>query len=256
MKKFLPFLLCLYGFAFAGESVETLDATKEKELQWIFEKDFLNAEDTQDFIYLHASKISEEHQNSVSAEELVKHFKALTHTPEFQKKFVAIYASIFDEEERKQVHKLLQNKHFLANRHKMGQAFLQCYIEMKKMMEKLVITLPQSHSTKTKNEILHLNQGNIEEFLSSDKPLVIDVYTDWCGPCKAIAPIIEELNQELGHQYQFVKLNAEQEVELANAFQIQGYPTILLIKDGEIVERLRGFMNKAKLLAHIKRHFE
>lgn len=114
---------------------------------------------------------------------------------------------------------------------------------------------PLTNPAEAKKEIISLNQANLQSVLNESPLLVVDVYTDWCPPCKKLSPIFAELNAEYGTSFRFAKFNAETEEALANQFQITAYPTILFIKEGKEVGRETGFMNKEKLLSVIRENF-
>ena len=111
---------------------------------------------------------------------------------------------------------------------------------------------PTIESTST---IIELNQENSKKTLDSAHFLVIDVYADWCGPCKRLKPIFNELNTEYGKLYQFAKVNADSNDAFVERFQITGFPTILFIKDGKEVGRIVGFLKKEQLAEALKKHF-
>lgn len=104
-------------------------------------------------------------------------------------------------------------------------------------------------------ELTDLTSENHKQILDGNKYVVIDVYTDWCGPCRSLAPIFKELNDEMGDKYKFVKLNAEQQTKIADFFKIQAYPTILFIKEGKEVGRILGFRDKKSLVSEIENRF-
>ncbi|MBS4167344.1 MULTISPECIES: thioredoxin [unclassified Neochlamydia] len=116
------------------------------------------------------------------------------------------------------------------------------------------------HSSQTRynrpaSSIVYLNADNFQQILSNPLPIILDVYTDWCGPCKQLAPIFEELNKELGNRYLFVKLNADQQKNLSDHFNIQALPTLIFIRDGKELGRSSGFVNKSQLASMIKSYF-
>ncbi len=77
---------------------------------------------------------------------------------------------------------------------------------------------------------------------------VIDFYADWCGPCKMLAPVLEELADELAGKAKVVKVNVDQNQDLAAEYKVQGVPTIVITKDGQLVDRAVGFQPKTGLL--------
>jgi len=141
----------------------------------------------------------------------------------------------------------------------MAQEGIQCYKMSKKVYNQMAETRAKSHKKPAKEdtyEIIHVTRENFQEVMDSPRPVIIDVYTDWCGPCKALAPIFKELNEKYGDKYQFAKLNGDEEPELLDHFQIQGVPTIIFIKNGKEVGRHVGFMTKENFIKKIKQYFE
>jgi thioredoxin 1 len=88
-----------------------------------------------------------------------------------------------------------------------------------------------------------------------DKLVVVDFYADWCGPCRMLTPIIEELAKEMGDKIKIGKVDVDANQETAIKYGVQSIPTILLIKNGEVVEKLIGFQNKDRLEETIENHF-
>ncbi|MFT5128046.1 MAG: thioredoxin 1 [Rhodothermales bacterium] len=86
---------------------------------------------------------------------------------------------------------------------------------------------------------LEITTDNIADATSSGVAL-LDFYTTWCGPCRMIAPVIEQLSQEYAGRATIGKIDADAQRELATRFEVMGFPTILILKDGEVVERLAG----------------
>ena len=80
-------------------------------------------------------------------------------------------------------------------------------------------------------------ENHKKEVEESTKPIIVDVYAPWCGPCQHMMPVIEELEKELGDKYKFVKINVDNAGELARKVGIQGVPTFLIMKKGKEVNR-------------------
>ena len=95
---------------------------------------------------------------------------------------------------------------------------------------------------------IKLTESNFqEEVLHSDKPVLIDFWASWCGPCKMLSPIISEIADE-HPEWKVCKVNVDEEGALAAQFGIASIPTVLLLKDGEIVAKSIGYMPKEELL--------
>lgn len=102
---------------------------------------------------------------------------------------------------------------------------------------------------------LHLNEKNFEqEVLKSNLPVLVDFWAQWCGPCRAIAPIIEELSTEMQGKMKVAKVDVDEAQELAVQFEVSSIPTLLVFKNGKVVEAMLGAMPKAQLLAKIQPH--
>lgn len=101
--------------------------------------------------------------------------------------------------------------------------------------------------------ILHITKENFEkEVLQSKEPVVVDFWAAWCGPCKALAPILEEVDAELAGTVKVVKINIDEEEELAAQFRVMSIPTLLLFKDGEVVNKTVGLAPKEEVIAFAK----
>ena len=101
--------------------------------------------------------------------------------------------------------------------------------------------------------ITELNETNYEGFISEGISLV-DVWAPWCGPCKTISPIIDELSDEYREQVSFGKLNADDNSEKVRELGVRNIPTIMIYKDGQIVERNTGAISKNQLKELIDKH--
>ena len=96
---------------------------------------------------------------------------------------------------------------------------------------------------------LKLNSGNFEkEVLNSEQPVLIDFYADWCGPCKMMSPIIEEIANELNGKAKVGKINVDQNQDLAMKYGIMSIPTIIIFKEGKETKRFVGVRDKEELL--------
>jgi thioredoxin 1 len=101
-------------------------------------------------------------------------------------------------------------------------------------------------------QITTLTDATFDEVIgSSDKPILVDFWAEWCGPCKTIAPILEEFATEQSERFTIGKLDVDANVATATKFSVMSIPTLLLFKDGEVVARLVGAKPKGALLQEI-----
>lgn len=102
---------------------------------------------------------------------------------------------------------------------------------------------------------LKLTDANFEtEVLKSDLPVLVDFYADWCGPCKMIAPIVEELAKEFEGVYKVGKLNVDDSPNTSSMYRVMSIPTLLIIKNGQVVDSVVGVVPKAKLAEKMNQH--
>lgn len=94
----------------------------------------------------------------------------------------------------------------------------------------------------------HINKNNFEtEVLKSDKKVLLDFYADWCGPCKMVGPIVEEIANEFP-QYKICKINVDEEPELAAEFDVMSIPSFFVLENGRVLNQSVGAKTKAQIL--------
>ena len=102
------------------------------------------------------------------------------------------------------------------------------------------------------HSIVSLSEATFDNMINeSTKPVLVDFWAEWCGPCKMVAPILEEIAQEYGDKIIIAKLNVEQNPNIAPKFGIRGIPTLLIFKNGQVVATQVGALSKAQLKAFI-----
>jgi thioredoxin 1 len=100
--------------------------------------------------------------------------------------------------------------------------------------------------------IQHVNEDTFEpDVLKSDVPVLVDYWAEWCGPCKALAPLLEELAKEYGGKLKIAKVNVDENQQLARKYNIKAIPTLMLFKEGNVQASKLGMMSKPQLTAFL-----
>lgn len=103
--------------------------------------------------------------------------------------------------------------------------------------------------------IIHVDNANFgDEVLSAETPVLVDFWATWCGPCRQIAPILDELAAEMDGKVRIAKVNVDEAQELAIQYGVQGIPALLMFKGGEVVDRTQGAQPKPQLQAFVERN--
>ena len=100
----------------------------------------------------------------------------------------------------------------------------------------------------------HFDTKAFEAAIAGDKPVLVDFWATWCGPCRMIAPVIEEIAAEFDGKAIVGKVDVDQEPDLAQRFGIMSIPTLIVFKDGKVVEQAVGARGKADVAAMVSRH--
>ena len=104
------------------------------------------------------------------------------------------------------------------------------------------------------SKTIELNEENFSETVGSTKPVLVDYWAEWCGPCKMVAPILEEVAVDLSDKLTVGKVDVDENQELAAQLNIMSIPTLVLFKDGEVIDQAIGALSKAQLLSFLEQH--
>ena len=102
--------------------------------------------------------------------------------------------------------------------------------------------------------LLHFTSQSFEQTIASDQPVLVDFFATWCGPCRMIAPAIEEIAAEYAGKAVVGKVDVDEESGLAQRFGVMSIPTLIVIKGGKVVEQAVGARGKADIAAMVERH--
>lgn len=105
------------------------------------------------------------------------------------------------------------------------------------------------------SEVLHISDASFEqEVLRSEVPVLLDFWAPWCGPCKMIAPVLDELATEFGDKVKIAKINIDENEQVAAQFGVRSIPTLMLFKEGKSVATQVGALPKSQLAAFVQQH--
>ncbi len=96
--------------------------------------------------------------------------------------------------------------------------------------------------------------ASFKELVASDKPTLVDFHADWCGPCKTLAPYIQQVKQQMGNQIRVLKIDVDKNQQLAQSLQIQGVPTLMIFKKGELKWRQSGVIPANAMIEQLNRY--
>lgn len=99
-----------------------------------------------------------------------------------------------------------------------------------------------------------ITAADFDSIIAQDKPVLVDFWASWCGPCRALGPIVEEVADEMADKIDVYKCNVDEEMDLATRFHIVSIPTLILFKGGEVLHQMVGGMPKTDLVSNIEAH--
>lgn len=99
--------------------------------------------------------------------------------------------------------------------------------------------------------VLSVNENNFEEVIKTDKPILIDFWASWCGPCRMMSPVIDEIAEEMGETVRVCKINIDEEKNLAVKYNVMSIPTFIVLKNGKEVGRTIGVQDKNEIIKMI-----
>jgi thioredoxin 1 len=103
-------------------------------------------------------------------------------------------------------------------------------------------------------QLTHITDAVFEAEIKGATPVLVDFWAEWCGPCRMVAPVLEQIAAEQAGKLKIVKLNVDENQHTPMHFNVSGIPTMILFKDGEMVERIVGFMPKPALMKKLEPH--
>lgn len=129
-------------------------------------------------------------------------------------------------------------------------------VELRRIRERKMRELMEEFEEKKSlsGQVIHITDSNFKEIVSKNPLVLVDFFADWCMPCRMMAPVIEELAREYAGKVLVGKLNVDENPATADRFQVFSIPTLVILKAGEEVDRIVGFVPKSQVEARIKKY--
>jgi thioredoxin 1 len=131
-------------------------------------------------------------------------------------------------------------------------------VELKRIREKKLRKLVEEFREKKSlgGQVIHITDSNFNEITKKNPLVLIDFFADWCMPCRMMAPVIEEIAKEYAGKILVGKINVDENPATADRFQVFSIPTLIIMKAGEEVDRIVGFVPKSQVEARLKKYLE
>lgn len=249
-------LLCAISYPLVATTVTVTETTTKatssiEDLRFILQKTFLNSK-AEPFLNMVASEAIRESGKEMDTADLLAKFREAFNGDETLAKLSAPYLSLFSTEEIRQLKVIHETPVFEKYTQQGNQVFQSNFMTIQDTFKELATKygVEKSAENEVSSNIIEVTEENFKEVVEqADKPLVIDIYSTTCGPCKMMEPILKELSHQYKGEVQFVKINCDTQSALAARYGVTHLPTILFVKPGEEAVTLKttGFTSKKDL---------
>ena len=213
------------------------ELSKAENIEIILNKTFFNDPQTEEFTELIAAKGIKDSQKAIEYKQFMNHLRSAMRDPELLKLITKLYENEFTDEEIEQIRILVTNPMFIRFNEKLPNLSKQTMKAQEGIVKDLIQSYPGASIKKPEEQLVSkLTKDNFEQiFGNSSKPIVLDFYADWCIPCQALELMLESVAKDYGKEITFVKINIEEESEIAEKFQVKQLPQVLFINDGKAI---------------------
>ena len=256
----ISLLAMLFGSSFSLMAEETSkDAVSviaknmvSEDMRFILQKTFLNA-NAEPFLSMVAAEAIRESGKEMDPDALLVKFREAFNGEETLAKMADPYKALFSDDEIHQLKIIHESPVFEKYTHQANQVFQTNFMTIQDTFKELAVKHgeePKADDGEISSNIIEVTKENFSEVVeNADKPLIIDVYSTSCGPCRMMEPILKDLSIQHKDTVQFVKINCDTQPELAQKYGVTQLPTLLFIKPGEEAVTLKstGYTTKKDL---------
>lgn len=210
----------------------------------------------------HAEKIIASMGSNLTVDEFMEKFSKEYSKPKFQNSLIKAFDKNFNDQEVEEVYELVKSdlykkyvKEFTNFTMEVSPKIAQILMQVAQSPFQIPSNEETSSTDRHESKIIIADENNFDDIIKQNKSVIVDIYASWCGPCKALSPILEELSKDFEGQYVFVKVNADNNHQLVSKLKAKGLPTLVFYQEGQEVHRQVGFTKKDQLVELIHSSF-
>lgn len=259
MKKLLFLSICISQIYCSEATIERPAeyTQKEKDILEFIRVSTLQPEQIDTLIPALVQGVIAFSQQEIDAEQVATQAKATLLSEGFLEQFIPAFDKVFTHEEIQQLVGYFKSsamrKYYQHSQATCGQIF----VKINPMIQEIANSLANPATPRKDDQVLTISNDNYQtEIEESDLPVLVDVYSSFCPPCKTLAPIFSELSSKYAGNIKFAKINVDEEFALCQKLKIHSMPTLVFMKDGKILERHVGMIDKDNLVKKIDTTFK
>ncbi len=231
---------------------ESQETSKKRDIIAFIRASTLQPEQMESMLSIFVKQAMASGKKNAEIEEVVAGVKKQILSDAFIERFTLPFEKTFSQEEIQLLTTFYKSEAMKKCFKYNGEFFAPIFTAFREVIQEVLNTYPSVEEKEKPDRVITLTKANYQkEVQESDLPIVLDVYANWCEPCKAVAPIFSQLSKELTGKVKFVKLDIDKEESLAKSLGIEVVPTFLFFKKGKVVQRCNGVADQNVLAVEI-----